>query len=91
MIAFYPADFTKGCTAQMQTFADQYDTLFGPDVVVVGISTDSVQTHQRFASSLDLPFRLLADPDQEVARKYGSKGDRDTRGARSSSSALTAA
>lgn len=75
VIAFYPADFTKGCTAQMQTFGDQYDTLFGPDVVVVGISTDSVQTHQRFASSLGIPFRLLADQDQAVARKYGSKGD----------------
>jgi thioredoxin-dependent peroxiredoxin len=75
VIAFYPADFTKGCTAQMQTFADQYDTLFGSDVVVVGISADSVETHRRFAASLGLPFRLLADRDQEVARKYGSQGD----------------
>jgi peroxiredoxin Q/BCP len=75
VIAFYPADFTKGCTAQMQTFADQYDSLFGSDVVVVGISADSVETHRRFAASLGLPFRLLADQDQEVARKYGSKGD----------------
>ena len=75
VVAFYPADFTKGCTAQMQTFADQYDTLFGPDVVVVGVSADSLETHRRFAASLDLPFRLLSDPDQQVARKYGSRGD----------------
>lgn len=75
VLAFYPSDFTKGCTAQMQTFADQYDTLFGSDVVLVGISADSVETHRRFAASLDLPFRLLSDPDQEVARKYGSRGD----------------
>jgi peroxiredoxin Q/BCP len=75
VIAFYPADFTKGCTAQLQTFGDQYDTLFGDDVVVVGISADSVETHRRFAASLDLPFRLLTDADLAVARKYGSKGD----------------
>jgi peroxiredoxin len=75
VIAFYPADFTKGCTAQMQSFGDQYATLFGSDVVVLGVSTDSVSTHRRFAASLDLPFRLLSDPDQKIARKYGSSGD----------------
>jgi peroxiredoxin Q/BCP len=73
VVAFYPRDFTKGCTAQMRTFAEQYDSLFGPEVVVVGISTDSVQTHQRFAASLGLPFRLLSDPDQRVSKQYASK------------------
>ena len=72
VLAFYPADFTKGCTAEMKTFADQYDTLFGPDVIVVGINADSVDTHQRFAAKLGLPFRLLTDPDLKVARTYGS-------------------
>jgi thioredoxin-dependent peroxiredoxin len=73
VVAFYPRDFTKGCTAEMQTFAQQYDSLFGPQVVLVGISTDSVQTHQRFAASLGLPFRLLSDPDQRVSKQYSSK------------------
>ena len=41
-----PRDFTNGCTAEMQTFADQYDTLFGPDVVVLGVSADSLETPQ---------------------------------------------
>jgi peroxiredoxin Q/BCP len=75
VLAFYPADFTKGCTAEMETFADQYDTLFGPDVVVLGVSADALDSHKRFAASLDLPFRLLSDPDLKVARKYGSNGD----------------
>jgi thioredoxin-dependent peroxiredoxin len=75
VVAFFPRDFTSGCTAEMRTFAEQYDSLFGPEVVVVGISTDSLATHTRFASSLDLPFRLLSDPQQDVARRYGS-GDR---------------
>ncbi len=72
VIAFYPRDFTRGCTAQMQTFADQYDTLFGSDVVVIGINTDSLTTHNRFATRLGLPFRLLTDEGQKIARKYGS-------------------
>jgi thioredoxin-dependent peroxiredoxin len=73
VVAFFPRDFTKGCTAEMQTFAQQYDSLFGPDVVVVAISTDSVTTHKRFAESLGLPFRLLSDPEQHVSRQYASK------------------
>lgn len=72
VVAFYPRDFTSGCTAEMRTFADQYATLFGSEVTVVGISTDSLDSHVRFATSLDLPFRLLSDPDQAVARRYGS-------------------
>jgi peroxiredoxin Q/BCP len=72
VLAFYPKDFTSGCTAQMKTFTEQYDDLFGEDVVVVGISADSLETHQRFARSLGLPFRLLSDPTQEISRKYGS-------------------
>ncbi|HSJ75115.1 MAG TPA: redoxin domain-containing protein, partial [Gemmatimonadales bacterium] len=59
VVAFFPRDFTKGCTAEMRTFAEQYDSLFGPDAVLVAISADSVATHGRFAASLNLPFRLL--------------------------------
>ncbi len=72
VLAFFPRAFTPGCTAQMRTFAEQYTELFGEDAVVVGISADSVETQQRFAASLGLPFRLLSDPDQAVARAYGS-------------------
>jgi peroxiredoxin Q/BCP len=72
VLAFYPRDFTSGCTAEMKTFTEQYADLFGEDVVVVGINADSLETHQRFAQSLGLPFRLLSDPKQEVSRKYGS-------------------
>jgi thioredoxin-dependent peroxiredoxin len=72
VLAFYPRDFTSGCTAEMRTFGEQYDSLFGPEVVVVGISTDSLTTHTRFAASLNLPFRLLSDPEQLVARRYAA-------------------
>lgn len=76
VLAFYPRDFTAGCTAEMKTFTEQYQDLFGgDDVVVVGISADSLSTHQRFAQSLGLPFRLLSDPDQRVSRQFGSAGE----------------
>ena len=75
VIAFYPRDFTSGGTAQMRTFTEQYESLFPGDVVVVGISADSLGTHSRFAASVGMPFRLLSDPEQRVARKYGSSDD----------------
>jgi thioredoxin-dependent peroxiredoxin len=74
VVAFYPRDFTSSGTTQMREFGERYDSLFGQDVVLVAISSDSLATHGRFASSLNLPFRLLSDPEQRVARKYGSYG-----------------
>lgn len=76
VLAFFPRAFTPGCTAELRTFTEQYAELFGDDVVVVGISADSLETQQRFAASLGLPFRLLSDQDQRVSRAYGSASDR---------------
>jgi peroxiredoxin Q/BCP len=73
VVAFYPRDFTSGCTSEMQTFVQQYDSLFGPEVVLVAISADSIETHKRFAASLKLPFKLLSDPEQRVSKEYASK------------------
>lgn len=73
VLAFYPRDFTRTDSLQLTNFRDRYEQLFGPEVVVFGVSTDPVDTHRRFAGKLDLPFRLLSDPDQKVAARYGSK------------------
>jgi len=73
VLAFYPRDFTRTDSLQLSTFRDQYQDLFGPDVVVLGVSTDLPDTHRRFAAKLGLTFRLLSDRDQTVAAKYGSK------------------
>jgi peroxiredoxin Q/BCP len=75
VLAFYPKHFTRGCTAEMQQFTDRYSEMFGGDVVLVGISVDSVESHQRFAQSIGMPFALLSDPDQMVAKRYGSAGN----------------
>lgn len=72
VLAFYPHDFAPLSTEQMQTFAARSGELFGPEVVMVGVGPDSVESHRRFAASLGLPFKLLTDADLAVARKYGS-------------------
>jgi thioredoxin-dependent peroxiredoxin len=72
VLIFYSRAFTKSSTATMEAFANQYEKLFGPDVVVLGISTDPPETQSRFAAQLKLPFRLLSDEGQKAAKKYGS-------------------
>jgi thioredoxin-dependent peroxiredoxin len=71
VVYFYPADFTGGCTAQACAFRDNFETIKGKDVVVVGVSGDSVKTHKLFKDHHNLPFTLLADEDGAIARKLG--------------------
>ena len=70
VLAFYPQAFTQSSATEFRAFADQYGQLFGPDVVVVGISTDSLERQSRFAAELELPFRLLSDTAQRVVKQY---------------------
>jgi peroxiredoxin Q/BCP len=72
VLAFYPADFSRGCTIEMSKFRDEYKTLFGDGVTVLPISADSVSTHNRWADSMAFPFALGADVDGSVAKLYGS-------------------
>ncbi len=73
VLAFFPRDFTPGSTAELKGLAAVADSS-GAEVVVVAVSSDSLETHHRFASSLGIRFMLLSDPDQRVARRYGSDG-----------------
>lgn len=72
VIAFYPGDFTPGCTAEWRAFRDRAAAMFGNGVVVVGVSRDSLASHVRFAQALELPFKLLSDPDLAVSRRYAA-------------------
>jgi len=77
VLYFYPADFTSGCTAQAQKFRDGMNQLADKGVVVVGVSGDSVSTHELFKKTQMLNFTLLADEDGSLAKKFGvplSKG-----------------
>lgn len=72
VLVFHPGDFTPGSMAQWRALRERAATLFPSGVVVVGISTDSLETHVRFARELDLPFKLVSDADLSVARRYGA-------------------
>ena len=71
ILYFYPRDNTPGCTRQACAFASAYDAFRQQDVVVIGISKDSVASHLKFAQKYDLPFILLADPDLQALQAYG--------------------
>ncbi len=71
VIYFYPRDNTPGCTRQACAFASAYDGFRSNDIVVIGISKDSVASHQRFADKYALPFILLSDPELIAIQGYG--------------------
>ena len=71
VIYFYPRDNTPGCTRQACAFAASYEGFRAKDVVVIGISKDSVASHQKFAAKHDLPFILLSDPELIAIQAYG--------------------
>ena len=71
VVYFYPRDNTPGCTRQACAFAAAYDGFRGNDIAVIGISRDSVASHQKFAQKYDLPFILLSDPDLEAIQAFG--------------------
>jgi thioredoxin-dependent peroxiredoxin len=74
LLVFYPRDFSPMCTRQLAMFRDRYTELAAAGVVVLGISTDELESHRRFRQSLELPFRLLADIDQTVCHAYDVLG-----------------
>ena len=71
VLYFYPRDNTPGCTRQACGFAQNYAGFTQRDVVVIGVSKDSVASHLKFAQKYELPFVLLSDPDLEAIRAYG--------------------
>lgn len=75
VIYFYPKDETRVCTAQACSFRDQYQDFKELGAEVIGISSDSVASHQSFASHHRLPFILLSDSDQKIRKMFGVRRD----------------
>jgi len=71
VVYFYPKDNTPGCTKEACGFRDDFAQFKKKGIEVIGISPDDEKSHQKFATKFELPFTLLADPDHEVADKYG--------------------
>lgn len=73
VLLFYPGDETPVCTKQMCSVRDRWEDYSATGAEVVGISTNSVESHKSFAENHDLPLRLLADVDRKVADMYGAQ------------------
>ena len=71
VLYFYPKDDTQGCTAQACGIRDSWQEFAERGAVVLGVSPDTTESHVRFREKYALPFTLLADPDHEVAERYG--------------------
>ena len=76
LLYFYPRDDTPGCTKEACGFRDQFAAFQRQDVTILGVSTDSVNSHDRFVGNLALPFPLLADEDKKIVHAYGLWGQK---------------
>ena len=76
VLYFYPKDDTPGCTREACAFRDSQAALKKAGAVVLGVSPDSVESHQKFRGKYKLNFPLLADADKSVAKKYGAWGEK---------------
>ena len=71
ILYFFPKDFTPGCTREACSFRDQYPDISALDAVVIGVSTDTPETHAQFAATHHLPYPLISDVDGRIANAYG--------------------
>lgn len=74
VLYFYPKDFTPGCTKEACAFRDNYDELSNYDALIVGVSTDSAESHDKFREHHDLPFPLIPDPEKRLVKMYDADG-----------------
>ncbi|MDF5719256.1 MAG: peroxiredoxin [Rhizonema sp. PD37] len=72
VLYFYPKDDTPGCTAESCSFRDQYEAFETSGSEIIGVSGDSSESHQKFATKYKLPFTLLSDKGDQVRKLYGA-------------------
>ena len=80
LIYFYPRDNTPGCTVEACTLRDEFAEFKKKGALVLGVSADSVKSHEGFAKKFKLPFSLLADPEKKMLEKYGAWGKKSFMG-----------
>lgn len=80
VLYFYPRDNTPGCTIEACAFRDENEALRSKGAVILGVSTDSVKSHDKFSKKYKLPFRLIADEDKRISSAYGTWGQKSFMG-----------
>jgi peroxiredoxin Q/BCP len=76
VLYFYPKDDTPGCTTEACNFRDDYSAIIAAGAAVLGVSPDTVKSHDKFKAKFSLPFALLSDPEHQVAEMYGAWGEK---------------
>jgi peroxiredoxin Q/BCP len=76
VLYFYPKDNTPGCTAEACSLRDNYNELLKKGFVVIGISPDSIKSHEKFSEKYELPFPLISDPEKKIMTAYGAYGEK---------------
>ena len=82
VLYFYPKDMTQGCTIEAHNFQRDQDQYTAKHAAIVGVSADTIDSHQQFCTKENLTFKLLADPDKKVISSYGSLGSNGVMAAR---------
>jgi thioredoxin-dependent peroxiredoxin len=80
VVYFYPKDATPGCTLEAQDFRDLHAQFVEAGVEIVGVSRDSVASHDKFCEKQDLPFTLISDPDESLCNAFGVIGEKNMYG-----------
>ena len=70
VIYFYPKDSTPGCTTEGQDFRDNYESFKKTNTEIIGVSRDSIKSHENFKSKQNFPFDLLSDPDEKMCKAF---------------------
>src|SRR5487761_1009541 len=74
VLYFYPKDDTPGCTTEACGFRDIWEKILSMDATVIGVSAQSVESHQNFKKKYSLPFPLVSDPNNAIRKLYGATG-----------------
>ena len=80
ILYFYPKDDTPGCTAEACNLRDNYSILLGKGFKIIGVSVDSIESHQKFIQKYALPFPLIADTGKVIVNAYGVWGEKNNYG-----------
>ena len=80
VLYFYPRDNTPGCTTEGQDFRDHIAKFRRRKTVVLGVSRDSLASHEKFKAKFDFPFELIADPDEELCNRFEVMKDKNMYG-----------
>jgi peroxiredoxin Q/BCP len=78
VLYFYPKDDTPGCTKEACSFRDNLEMIRSTDAEIVGVSLDSVESHKKFSTKYNLPFKLISDGGKHIAKAYGVLKDTGT-------------